>query len=129
MYNMKKLLPILILTLSLMTSLNTRAQVKHWTGTWATAPEYTGPSDMPVSTLSNHSLRQVVRVSVGGDVVRLKLSNEFGNSPIRSEEHTSELSHQIISYAVFCLKKKKNFQCFYGDNGCGCCTLYSCSSV
>src|SRR5258708_17966126 len=23
----------------------------------------------------------------------------------RSEEHTSELSHQIISYAVFCLKK------------------------
>src|SRR5438552_7383612 len=26
---------------------------------------------------------------------------------VRSEEHTSELSHQIISYAVFCLKKKK----------------------
>src|SRR5258708_39514875 len=24
----------------------------------------------------------------------------------RSEEHTSELHHQIISYAVFCLKKK-----------------------
>src|SRR5258708_22209355 len=28
--------------------------------------------------------------------------------PIRSEEHTSDSSHQIISYAVFCLKKKKN---------------------
>src|SRR5207244_11464008 len=26
--------------------------------------------------------------------------------PQRSEEHTSELSHQIISYAVFCLNKK-----------------------
>src|SRR5690606_41390228 len=26
----------------------------------------------------------------------------------RSEEHTSELSHVKISYAVFCLKKKKN---------------------
>src|SRR5437773_8559678 len=25
----------------------------------------------------------------------------------RSEEHTSELSHITISYAVFCLKKKK----------------------
>src|SRR5438067_12039957 len=25
----------------------------------------------------------------------------------RSEEHTSELSHVSISYAVFCLKKKK----------------------
>src|SRR3712207_8784099 len=26
----------------------------------------------------------------------------------RSEEHTSELQHANISYAVFCLKKKKN---------------------
>src|SRR5476649_3056398 len=26
----------------------------------------------------------------------------------RSEEHTSESSHTVISYAVFCLKKKKN---------------------
>src|SRR2546426_2141862 len=26
---------------------------------------------------------------------------------IRSEEHTSELRHLVISYAVFCLKKKK----------------------
>src|SRR5690606_40642162 len=26
----------------------------------------------------------------------------------RSEEHTSELSHVKISYAVFCLKKKKS---------------------
>src|SRR5213596_4064313 len=29
----------------------------------------------------------------------------------RSEEHTSELqSHGLISYAVFCLKKKKNYK-------------------
>src|SRR3712207_6888448 len=27
--------------------------------------------------------------------------------PPRSEEHTSELQHANISYAVFCLKKKK----------------------
>src|SRR5437763_9392486 len=26
----------------------------------------------------------------------------------RSEEHTYELRHRCISYAVFCLKKKKN---------------------
>src|SRR5438094_1986246 len=26
----------------------------------------------------------------------------------RSEEHTSDSSHRTISYAVFCLKKKKN---------------------
>src|SRR2546430_11466630 len=28
--------------------------------------------------------------------------------PKRSEEHTSEPSHSQISYAVFCLKKKKS---------------------
>src|SRR5690625_6495525 len=28
----------------------------------------------------------------------------------RSEEHTSELSHVAISYAVFCLKRKKTDQ-------------------
>src|SRR5437762_4661271 len=27
--------------------------------------------------------------------------------PVRSEEHTSDSSHRCISYAVFCLKKKK----------------------
>src|SRR5207244_12015352 len=30
------------------------------------------------------------------------------DEPGRSEEHTLNSSHQIISYAVFCLKKKKN---------------------
>ena len=28
----------------------------------------------------------------------------------RSEEHTSDSSHSMISYAVFCLKKKKNYR-------------------
>src|SRR5258708_21041825 len=32
---------------------------------------------------------------------------KFAAAKDRSEEHTSELHHQIISYAVFCLKKKK----------------------
>src|SRR5690554_7651369 len=31
-----------------------------------------------------------------------------GHLVMRSEEHTSEPSHVRISYAVFCLKKKKN---------------------
>src|SRR5256885_9579074 len=30
----------------------------------------------------------------------------YWSTPARSEEHTSELSHLVISYAVFCLKKK-----------------------
>src|SRR5207244_5291922 len=31
---------------------------------------------------------------------------------LRSEEHTSELSHQIISYAVFCLKKSNEREAY-----------------
>src|SRR2546430_11406483 len=39
------------------------------------------------------------------------LDDVMASSPAiveRSEEHTSELRHSQISYAVFCLKKKKN---------------------
>ena len=53
------------------------AQQKEWVGTWAAAPEFTGPSDNPPEPLAFHSLRQIVQVSVGGDCLRLKLSNEF----------------------------------------------------
>src|SRR2546430_7348673 len=35
------------------------------------------------------------------------LQEQGGLAPERSEEHTSELQSQSISYAVFCLKKKK----------------------
>src|SRR6186713_3527152 len=42
-------------------------------------------------------------------------STSAGSSSGRSEEHTSELqSHSGISYAVFCLKKKKNYHSING---------------
>src|SRR2546430_13284979 len=42
----------------------------------------------------------------------LRRLEQVGNSVLvveRSEEHTSELHHSQISYAVFCLKKKKKY--------------------
>src|SRR2546426_7419879 len=38
----------------------------------------------------------------------LSTSSDIPLSVSRSEEHTSDSSHLVISYAVFCLKKKKN---------------------
>src|SRR5207248_6844317 len=35
------------------------------------------------------------------------IARPCGHSDTRSEEHTSDSSHRTISYAVFCLKKKK----------------------
>lgn len=56
---------------------------KKWVGTWNTAPQLVEPGNMPPSPgLTNNSLRQVVRVSIGGDTLRLKLTNEFSTSPV-----------------------------------------------
>jgi lysophospholipase L1-like esterase len=56
---------------------------KKWVGTWSTAEQLVEPGNMPPSPgLTNNSLRQVVRVSIGGDSLRVKFSNEFSTSPV-----------------------------------------------
>jgi lysophospholipase L1-like esterase len=55
----------------------------HWVGTWACAPQTTEPNNLPPSPgLSGNTLRQMVRVSIGGTVLRLRLSNEYGTNPV-----------------------------------------------
>lgn len=55
-----------------------------WVGTWATAPLLVGTSDMPPEPgLTNSTLRQIVRVSLGGEEVRLRFSNIFGKEPLK----------------------------------------------
>lgn len=53
-----------------------------WTGTWATAQELAGEEDMPLTELSNCAVRQVVHVSIGGERLRLRLSNVFGDEAV-----------------------------------------------
>ena len=57
---------------------------QQWTGTWATATEKPfGKNDVPQKVqLAGNTLRQTVHVSLGGDVVRLELSNTFGDEPL-----------------------------------------------
>ena len=56
---------------------------KVWTGSWATAPQLVEPNNMPPAPgLENNSLRQVIRVSIGGDVVRVRFANTFSKQPI-----------------------------------------------
>lgn len=55
----------------------------NWVGTWGTARQLVEPNNLPPAPgLSNNTLRQVVCVSIGGRQMRLKVSNEFGNSPL-----------------------------------------------
>ena len=54
-----------------------------WVGTWGTAPQLVEPGNNPPSPgLSNNTLRQIVRVSIGGDSVRVRFSNEFSTTPV-----------------------------------------------
>ena len=79
---MKKRFFFVLATLLLMMA-GTAAHADDWVGTWATAPEFTGRGDMPQhTTLTNNSIRQIVHVSIGGDVLRLQLSNEFSREPV-----------------------------------------------
>lgn len=57
-------------------------QVEHWVGTWAASQQLVEPNNMPPKPLANNTIRQIVRVSMGGERIMLKLSNEYGNSPL-----------------------------------------------
>lgn len=53
-----------------------------WVGTWGTAVQLTEPRNLPPVPLAGTTLRQVVRPSLGGEQVRLHLSNAFGDAPV-----------------------------------------------
>ncbi|MBN1302571.1 MAG: SGNH/GDSL hydrolase family protein [Melioribacteraceae bacterium] len=54
-----------------------------WVGTWSTAQQLVEPHNNPPSPgLSNNTIRQIVRVSMGGKILRIKFSNEFSTSPV-----------------------------------------------
>ena len=50
------------------------AQNQHWVGTWAMAP---APSEAGLG-LNNHTLRMNPRISIGGDTLRVRVSNAYG---------------------------------------------------
>ena len=55
----------------------------HWVGTWATAQQPVVKSFMPYdNNMSDRSVRQIVKVSIGGKLIRLELSNELSTEPV-----------------------------------------------
>ena len=51
-----------------------------WVAGWEASPE---PAHAPAVVLNNQTVRQVVRMSLGGSRFRIKLSNEYGDTPLR----------------------------------------------
>ncbi len=61
---------------------------EDWIGTRAASPQPVWGPDFPVAlnmprNLRNQTLRQIVHVSIGGNRVRVVLSNEYGDRPMR----------------------------------------------
>jgi lysophospholipase L1-like esterase len=62
-------------------------QEQKWLGTWYAAP--TGPADtanvaaaLPSISFKDQTLRMIVRTSVAGKTIRIRLSNEIGRTPL-----------------------------------------------
>ena len=89
----------LLVFLMMFCALSTYSQAQNWVGTWATAPQTVVKSFMPYNNcMTNRSVRQVVKVSIGGDVIRLKLSNIYSMQPV--EIRSIYIAHAKDSFAI-----------------------------
>jgi len=73
-----------------------RAADGHWVTTWATAAEgITDSSYLPPQPLAHNTMRMFVRTSVGGELLRFRFSNAYGESPV-----TINASHLALAASV-----------------------------
>jgi lysophospholipase L1-like esterase len=61
---------------------NSFAGLEHWVATWGCGSQLTEPRNLPPAPLANRTLRQFVHVTVGGNQLRVRLSNDYGTSPV-----------------------------------------------
>jgi lysophospholipase L1-like esterase len=79
---------IVALSLVLLNSWNLSGQSgrgaeKKWVATWSTGVQLVETrNNPPAPGLTDNTIRQVVRVSIGGEVLRVKFSNEYSKSPV-----------------------------------------------
>lgn len=81
-------LHIAVLSLALWAGLHAAAMAdgtgrQAWTPVWYAAPEPAGGDEV---TVSNRTFRQIVRVSAGGETLRLRLSNAYGKTALRLDD-------------------------------------------
>lgn len=94
--HMKRILDIILVLVTIaISTLNLDAR-KKWVGTWATAEQVVEPHNCPPEPgLGNNSIRQIVQVSIGGDKIRLKFSNEFSKTPVTI--NAAAVSHALTA--------------------------------
>lgn len=83
----KAALPALVvLTASFFLGITVHAQgpaQTAWVGTWAASQQIPEPQNsLPPDALRDATLRQIVHLSVGGNTLRVRVSNAFGTAPL-----------------------------------------------
>jgi lysophospholipase L1-like esterase len=59
------------------------APAANWIGSWAASQQIPEPNNaVPLESLQNSTLRQIVHLSVGGSSIRVRVSNAFGIAPL-----------------------------------------------
>ena len=59
----------------------------NWVSTWSTSQQLVEPRNLPPEPgLTDNTLRQVVRVSIGGDSLKVRFSNKFSTYPVTMKE-------------------------------------------
>ena len=97
--NFARMMKRLLVFLMVFCALSTYSFAQNWVGTWATAPQTVVKSFMPYNNcMTNRSVRQVVKVSIGGDVIRLKLSNIYSMQPV--EIRSIYIAHAKDSFSI-----------------------------
>ena len=69
----------------------------HWVTTWGCAPQVIQPGNLPPVPLANSTLRQFVRTTVGGELIRVRFSNAYGTSAVSIKASRVALSSSTAS--------------------------------
>jgi lysophospholipase L1-like esterase len=82
-----------LLALSIFCTAHVASAKDCWIGTWASGQQLTERRNMPPAPgLSNNTLRQVIRVTLGGSKLRVQFPNTYGSGPV-----TINAAHLAVS--------------------------------
>jgi len=80
---MKKLRNFAIVCFLLLIPQVVRAQRNSWIAAWTMSPQSSAPNPkQPLLNIENQTVRERVRISIGGSKLCIRLSNEYGSSPL-----------------------------------------------
>ncbi len=78
-----KLAVIVITFIAIIGSVASQLAREHWVCAWGGAPQLTESRNLPPPPgLADTTLRQTIRLSIGGKALRFRFSNAFGNAPL-----------------------------------------------